>query len=79
MLTFCVPLAILPFDDLAATAYGQVRAELERAGKPIGPLDTLIAAQARAIAPTVITDNAREFRHVAGLRVENWVRSTADG
>ncbi|MCK4341882.1 MAG: type II toxin-antitoxin system VapC family toxin [Phycisphaerae bacterium] len=70
---FCAPLAILPFDTIAAETYGRVRAELERAGVSIGPLDTLIAAHALALGLTVVTGNEREFRRLAGLLVENWL------
>ena len=49
-----------------------VRAALERAGTPIGPLDTLIAAHAVAEDAVVVTTNEREFTRVAGLQVENW-------
>jgi len=70
---FCAPLAILPFDDHAAETYGKVRAALERRGEPIGPLDTLIAAHALSLDMTLLTSNDREFRRVAGLRVENWL------
>ncbi len=68
----CIPLKILPFDTVAAETYGQVRATLERAGTPIGPLDTLIAAHAQATGCTLVTNNEREFRRVTGLAVENW-------
>jgi tRNA(fMet)-specific endonuclease VapC len=71
---FCAPLEICPFDHEAASIYGQVRADLERAGTPIGPLDTLIAAHARALNAVLITSNEREFSRVAGLPVENWSR-----
>jgi tRNA(fMet)-specific endonuclease VapC len=71
---FCAPLAIVPFEDGVAEAYGRVRAALERAGMSIGPLDTLIAAHALALDVTLVTDNEREFRRVEGLRVENWMR-----
>lgn len=70
---FCAPLAILPFDNIAAETYGRVRAELERAGVSIGPLDTLIAAHALSLGLTVVTGNEREFRRVTGLLVENWL------
>ena len=70
---FCAPLAILSFDHLAAEAYGRVRAALEHAGTPIGPLDTLIASHALSLGLTVITNNQREFRRVPGLAVENWL------
>ena len=69
---FCMPFEILPFDALAAETYGCVRAALERAGTPIGPLDTLIAAHALSIDCALVTNNENEFRRVAGLAVENW-------
>lgn len=71
---FCAPIEIMPFDDRAASMYGQVRADLERSGFPEGPLDTLIAAHALALDVVLVTDNEREFRHVKGLEVENWAR-----
>lgn len=70
---FCAPLEIRPFDQEAASAYGRVRADLARAGTPIGPLGTLIAAHAMALGAVIVTGNAREFRRVTGLRVERWV------
>jgi tRNA(fMet)-specific endonuclease VapC len=72
---FCAPLEICPFEHDAASVYRGVRAELERAGTPIGPLDTLIAAHALALNVTLITKNEREFDRVTGLRVENWLAS----
>jgi len=72
LIHFVVPLEVLPFDDLAAGAYGKLLADLERAGRPIGPLDTLIAAHALSAKFTLVTNNQREFSRVAGLRVENW-------
>lgn len=72
---FCAPLEIRPFDHEAASSYGVIRAALERAGAPIGPLDTLIAAHAVALGVAVVTDNEREFRRVPGLRVENWLKA----
>ena len=71
---FCAPLELLPFDDRAASAYGRVRADLERSGFPAGPLDTLIAAHALSQSAVLVTDNEREFRRVRGLEVENWDR-----
>jgi len=70
---FCAPLAILPFDHLAAETYGRVRSELERTGTTIGPLDTLIASHALALGVTLVTHNEREFGRVTGLPVENWL------
>jgi tRNA(fMet)-specific endonuclease VapC len=69
---FCLPLEILSFDELAAETYGRIRANLERAGTPIGPFDTLIAAHALSIDCTLVTNNENEFRRVDGLVVENW-------
>jgi len=63
---------VAPFDESAATAYGPLRAELERKGRPIGPLDTLIAAQAIALRAVLVTNNTREFGRVRGLDVESW-------
>jgi tRNA(fMet)-specific endonuclease VapC len=71
---FLGPLAILEFTSADAAAYAQVRARLERAGTPIGPLDTLIAAQAVARKLTLVTNNQREFARVSGLRLDNWAR-----
>jgi len=71
---FLRPLAILDFTSRDTIVYAQIRAKLERAGTPIGPLDLMIAAQAIARDLTLVTNNEREFRRVPGLRVENWRR-----
>ena len=65
----------LPFDDAAADAYARIRAMLERKGKPIGPIDGLIAAQAVSRSMVLVTANLREFKRVPGLDCENWMRS----
>lgn len=75
LIHFVAPLEVLSFDDRAAGAYGKLRANLERAGRPIGPLDTLIAAHALSAKLTVVTNNQREFSRVADLHVENWGRA----
>ena len=69
---FLRPLNILEFTSDDAAAYAEVRAKLERAGTPIGPLDTLIAAQAMARNLVLVSNNPREFGRVAGLRLQNW-------
>ena len=69
---FLRPLAVLDFTSDDAHVYALVRAKLEHAGTPIGPLDTLIAAQAVARKLTLVSNNEREFRRIAGLRLENW-------
>ena len=66
------PLEVMPFDDRASASYGELRADLERAGTPIGPLDTLIAAHALALGVTLVTSNRGEFARVPGLVVEDW-------
>ena len=66
-------LNVIPFDSTAAETYGALRADLEATGKPIGPLDTLIAAHALSLNLTLVTANIREFSSVRRLRVENWV------
>jgi tRNA(fMet)-specific endonuclease VapC len=71
---FLAPLTVLPFTSGDAAAYAAARARLERAGEPIGPLDTLIAAQALAGKLILVTNNEREFRRVSGLKLENWSR-----
>ena len=70
---YLLPLVIADFDEQAAIAYGEVRAVLEAQGTPIGPLDTLIAAQAISLCVTLVTNNVIEFSRVPGLRFENWV------
>jgi tRNA(fMet)-specific endonuclease VapC len=69
---FLRPLAVLAFTSDDGLAYAMVRAKLEHAGTPIGPLDTLIAAQAVARKLTLVSNNEREFKRIAGLRLENW-------
>lgn len=69
---FLDPITILDFTSDDAIAYASVRAKLERAGTPIGPLDTLIASQAVARKLLLVTNNERELRRVAGLHLENW-------
>ena len=72
LLRFLVPLSVLPFGADAATSYGEIRAELQRKGTPIGPLDMLIAAHAKSEGMTLVTNNVREFARVPGLEIENW-------
>jgi tRNA(fMet)-specific endonuclease VapC len=65
-------IAVWPFDAEDADAAGTIRADMERAGTPIGPYDILIAAQARCRSATLITSNTREFSRVPGLRCLDW-------
>jgi len=71
---FIIPLEILDFDHNATIEYGLIRAELEKKGTPIGPLDTLIGAHARSLGLILVTNNEREFERISGLKIENWVK-----
>lgn len=70
--TLLRPMQILPFDSECAAHAARIRAELEAAGTPIGPHDTLIAATALRHQATLVTRNVREFSRVAGLLWVNW-------
>jgi len=70
---FVARLEVLPFGSKAAAHYGQLRAELDRAGTPCGPHDMQIGGHARSEGLVVVTNNVREFARMPGLRVENWV------
>jgi tRNA(fMet)-specific endonuclease VapC len=63
---------ILPLEEPADEHYGDIRAALERIGRPIGHNDLLIAAHARALGATLVTRNVDEFARVANLEVESW-------
>jgi tRNA(fMet)-specific endonuclease VapC len=71
--TFLAPLQLLKFDDAAAWHWGEIRGVLKSAGTPIGHYDAQIAAHARALDITLITNNEREFKRVPGLKIENWI------
>ncbi len=70
--TFLPAFLSLPFDDRAALVYGQVRADLEAKGTPIGPNDYMIAAIALANGLTLVTHNTSEFSRVAGFKLVDW-------
>lgn len=69
---FLERLTIVDWTASASTHYARIRAALERAGKPIGNLDLLIAAHAASMRATVITNNLKHFSIVPGLKVEAW-------
>jgi tRNA(fMet)-specific endonuclease VapC len=69
---FCGRLEILPYGHRASFHYGQIRAGLERLGRPIGVNDLHIAAHARSEGHTLVSNNLREFERVQGLLLENW-------
>ena len=67
------PFQLLPFDaEDCARQYGEIRYRLESSGRPIGSLDTLIAAHALALGATLVTNNTSEFSRVPGLKCEDW-------
>lgn len=71
---FAARLDVLDYDSEAAAHSGQLRAELAKTtGQPIGPYDMMIAGHARARGLILVSNNVREFEHVPGLRLENWV------
>lgn len=63
---------VLPLEEPADRHYGAVRSGLERIGRPIGRNDLLIAAHARALGATLVTNNVDEFRRIPDLAVEDW-------
>ena len=71
---FVAPLEILSCGDEAAQYYGDLRAQLEKQGTPIGSLDMLIAAHALSIACTLVTNNEKEFIRIPNLRIDNWAK-----
>ncbi len=70
---FVARLEVLDYSSKAAAHYGDIRADLERKGTPIGVNDLHIAGHARSEGMTLVTNNMREFERVEGLRLTNWV------
>ncbi|MBM3106474.1 tRNA(fMet)-specific endonuclease VapC [Pseudomonas sp. P66] len=70
---FAARLEVLSYDNLAAAHSGQLRAELAKAGTPVGPYDQMIAGHARSLGLILVSNNLREFQRVPGLRVEDWL------
>jgi len=77
LLQFVLPFAILEFGPKASAEYGRIRSSFESQGKPIGPMDLLLAAQAKSHNLILVTNNEKEFKRVDGLRVENWAKTAA--
>ena len=69
---FLAPMQILPFDSQCLWFYADLRTSLEKQGLSIGPMDTLIAAQALSIDGTLVTNNIKEFMRVPKLKLDNW-------
>lgn len=68
---FLSRIEVLPWDSVTAEQYGPVRADMERKGKLLGPLDMLIAAHAIAVKAILVSSD-KAFRQIAGLRTEDW-------
>jgi tRNA(fMet)-specific endonuclease VapC len=68
---------VLALERNVVLHYATLRTHLEKAGTPIGPNDTLIAAHALALGCMLVTDNETEFLRVPGLQVENWLTRPA--
>lgn len=66
--------SVLALNRAAADEYGYIRAELESRGIPIGNNDLWIAAHAKSLGLTLVTNNEKEFKRVRGLKVENWAK-----
>ena len=75
LLRFLIGIEVLDYNSAAADEYGRIRAELRRKGTPIGQMDMLIAAHAKAENLTLVTNNTREFERVEGLCLEDWTQS----
>jgi tRNA(fMet)-specific endonuclease VapC len=71
---FLTPIEIIDYGYEATVEYGKIRAELEKKGVPIGPLDMLIASHAKSLDVILVTNNVREFERISGLRIENWTK-----
>lgn len=70
---FLLPFRIVDYDESASFLYGELRADLEKRGQPIGPLDMMIAAHALSLDVPLVTNNTKEFERVKGLKLDNWV------
>ena len=77
MENFLAQLDTLAYERPADRHYADIRNALERRGTPIGPVDLFIAAHARSLDLTLVTDNIREFSRVDGLKLENWMEREA--
>ena len=77
--TVLQPLDVVALEPPVDAVYGELRAGLERIGRPMGANDLFIAAHALALGATLVTANEREFRRVERLSVENWLSDPDDG
>ena len=70
---FSARLEVPPFGREAAAHYGQIRARLQKSGRPVGAYDMMIGGHARSAALALVTNNTREFQRIEGLRLESWI------
>jgi tRNA(fMet)-specific endonuclease VapC len=70
---FASRLALIAWDEAAADHYGLIRSFLEKQGTPIGAMDMMIAAHARSLKATLVSNNARHFEKIPGLFIANWI------
>ena len=72
--SFMETVRVLGMGPEVVRVYGRVRAEMQKSGRSLGPNDMLIAAHALSLDATLVTDDAKAFAQVPGLRIENWLR-----
>ena len=72
---FLLPLEIASYDEACAFRYGKLRAHNKKNGRPMGSLDTLVAAHALTLDVILVTNNTGEFSHASGLRLEDWLEA----
>ena len=70
---FASRLALIAWDEAAADHYGLIRSLLEKQGRPIGAMDMMIAAHARSLKATLVSNNAKHFEKIPGLLIANWI------
>ena len=77
LMEFLAPFTIFDFNEMAAEKYGEIRADLESKGTTIGNMDLLIAAHVLALDLILVTNNEKEFKRIADLKIENWSNETS--
>lgn len=70
---FLTPFYFLPFEQMDAYEYAEIRNSLRKSGRIIGNMDMLIGSQALAKDLTLVTNNVKEFERIKGLKIENWI------
>ncbi len=71
--SFFLRLPSLEWGVTAADLYGPLKDSFRREGKPIGEMDTQIAAHALAEKLILVTHNTRHFENVPHLKLEDWM------